>query len=77
MNTEKITESEIEELKISSLPSRPTAPPSFGGKGYTAKEMKEAFDKLPLFIIERLNSLIDDIYLIRVELDLVKEKLGV
>ena len=61
MNTTKILDSEISALKVSSLPSRPTAPTAFGGKGYTAKEMKEAFDKLPLFIIERFNSLIDDI----------------
>ncbi|MBQ8381341.1 MAG: hypothetical protein IJY18_05550 [Clostridia bacterium] len=61
MKTSKITESEIADLKISSLPTRPTAPASFGGRGYTAKDMKAAFDKLPLFIIERLNSVIDDI----------------
>ena len=61
MNTRKITESDIAPLKISSLPTRPTAPTAFGGKGYTATEMKEAFDKLPLKIIESFNSLIDDI----------------
>ena len=76
MNTQKITDSEISELKISSLPSRPTAPPSFGGRGYTAKEMKEAFDRLPLFIIERLNSLIDDVEIIKDELSLLRESLG-
>lgn len=63
MNTKKITESEINPLKISGLPTRPTAPSAFGGKGYTPSEMKRAFDLLPLFIIERLNSLIDDIEL--------------
>jgi hypothetical protein len=61
MKTTKITEAQIEDLKISSLPSRPTAPIAFGGKGYTAKDMKEAFDKLPLFIIEKFNMLLDDI----------------
>lgn len=61
MNTQKIKDSEIADITISSLPSRPTAPKSFGGRGYTASEMKAAFDRLPLFIIERLNSLIDDI----------------
>ena len=61
MNATKILNSEIESLKISSLPARPTAPTAFGGKGYTSKEMKEAFDKLPLFIIERFNRLIEDI----------------
>ncbi len=62
MNTQKILNSEISNLKIASLPSRPTAPTAFGGKGFTAQEMKEAFDKIPLLIIERFNALIDDIY---------------
>ena len=48
-------------MKISALPTRPTAPAEFGGRGYTAAQMKEAFDKLPLYIIERFNALIDDI----------------
>lgn len=61
MKTTKILESEINGLKISSLPTRPNAPTNFGGAGYTSIEMKEAFDKLPLFIIERFNSLIDDV----------------
>ena len=61
MNTQRITESEISTLKVSSLPTRPTAPASFGGRGYTSSDMKAAFDRLPLYIIERLNSLIDDI----------------
>lgn len=61
MNTKKITDSEIESLKVASLPTRPTAPTAFGGKGYTATEMKAAFDKLPLRIIEGFNSLIEEI----------------
>ena len=61
MNTTKITETEIKDFKIASLPSRPTAPAAFGGRGYTAADMKAAFDKLPLYIIERFNSLIDDV----------------
>lgn len=61
MNTTKILDSEINDLKIASLPSRPTAPTAFGGKGYTASEMKAAFDRLSLFIIKRFNSLLDDI----------------
>lgn len=62
MTTKKITTNETAPLQISSLPTRPTASVTFGGNGYDAKAMKEAFDKLPLFIIERFNSLIDDIY---------------
>lgn len=61
MNTKKIIADDIEDLRVSSLPSRPTAPTSFGGRGYTASQMKAAFDRLPLFIIERFNSLIDDV----------------
>ena len=61
MNTTKITDSEIDTLKVASLPTRPTAPAAFGGKGYTALEMKAAFDKLPLRIIESFNLLIDEI----------------
>ena len=61
MNATKILTEEISGLTVSSLPTRPTAETPFGGRGYTAKDMKEAFDKLPLFIIERYNALIDDI----------------
>ena len=61
MNTKKITDGEIADLRVASLPTRPTAPFEFGGKGYTALQMKRAFDKLPVFIVERLNLLIDDI----------------
>ncbi len=61
MKTTKIKDAEIASMKISSLPSRPTAPTSFGGRGYTATEMKAAFDKLPLYLVEKFNSLIEDI----------------
>lgn len=61
MNTKKILNEEIKDLRVSSLPSRPTAPSAFGGRGYTSAQMKEAFDRLPVFIIERFNSLLDDV----------------
>ena len=61
MLTTKITESDLASRKVASLPSRPTAPTAFGGKGYTSAQMKEAFDKLPLFLAEKFNSLLDDI----------------
>ncbi len=61
MNTQKILDSEIHDLKIASLPKRPTAKRGYGGEGYTAQEMKAAFDRLPMFLVERLNSLIEDI----------------
>lgn len=61
MITKKISDSEIESLKVASLPTRPTAPTAFGGKGYTAAQMKAAFDRLPLRILEEFNSLIGEI----------------
>lgn len=62
MKSKKITDGEISAMKVASLPTRPTAPAAFGGKGYTATELKEAFDKLPLFLVDRYNELIGDIY---------------
>ncbi len=61
MNTKTILTSEVESLKIATLPRRPTAPKAHGGAGLSAQEMKAAFDKLPLLLVARLNSLISDI----------------
>ena len=61
MKASKILNEQIKNLKVASLPSRPTAPTSFGGRGYTANQVKEAFDALPLFIVEKFNALIADI----------------
>ena len=61
MTTNLISHDEIASLKVENLPTRPTAPEYFGGLGYSAREMKAAFDKLPLFIIDVLNSLIEDV----------------
>ena len=62
MKAKKIQNSDIEHILISSLPTHPTAPRSLGGRGYNASEMKEAFDKLPLYIIEHYNALIGDVH---------------
>ena len=61
MKSRKITDGDIADKRVASLPTRPTAPTAFGGKGYSPSEVKEAFDKLGLYIIERYNELIDDI----------------
>ena len=61
MKTKKISDGEIAKCSIGSLPTRPTSPTAAGGRGYTAREMKEAFDRLPRLIAERLNLLIEDI----------------
>ena len=61
MKTTKITDGDINDKKIASLPTRPTAPKAFGGRGYTANELKAAFDLLPLFLVDKFNTLISDI----------------
>lgn len=61
MLSRKILDEDIRGLKISSLPTRPTTSSTLGGRGYSTKDMKEAFDKLSLYIIECFNRLIEDI----------------
>ncbi len=61
MKATKILSEDILDLTVASLPTRPTADSSVGGGGYSAKMMKEAFDRLPLYIISCFNDLIDDI----------------
>lgn len=61
MKVTKITNGDIADKTVASLPTRPTLPSAFGGRGLSASEVKEAFDKLPLYIVEKFNGLIDDI----------------
>lgn len=61
MKAKTILTTETDGLKISSLPSRPTAPKAFGGGGLSSSQMRAAFDALPLLIIERYNNLLSDI----------------
>ena len=61
MNTKKITKEDIEGISVSDLPTRPTSDYVYGGEGYSSATLKEAFDRLPLYIIESFNSLLDDI----------------
>lgn len=61
MKAKKIYNSDIADILISALPSRPTAPRERGGMGYGASEMKAAFDRLPLRIIEHFNALLSDV----------------
>ena len=61
MRTKPILESEYASLRISALPSRPTASSAFGGRGYTASQLKEAFDQLPMLLVARFNALLEDI----------------
>ena len=61
MKTNKILNTETEPYLISSLPARPNLPYASGGINYSSSDLREAFDKLPLLIVERLNSLISEI----------------
>jgi hypothetical protein len=60
MNATRITKEEIAGLTVASLPTRPTAPTAFGGAGYTSAELKAAFDRLPLLLVDRYNMLVED-----------------
>lgn len=61
MKTKKIFSSELDDYKVASLPTRPNAKSALGGAGYSAEELKAAFDKLPLYLNSRINDLVDDI----------------
>ncbi len=61
MQSSKITKEEIDHLRVSSLPTRPASDRVYGGEGYSAEEIKAAFDRLPMHIVDVLNALIDDI----------------
>ena len=61
MNSKIIEEREVRELKVSSLPTRPTAREAFGGRGFSAGDMKAAFDRFPEYILAKLNLLIEDL----------------
>ena len=61
MQTRKIIGEDIADISVSSLPTRPTSDYLYGGEGYSSAQMKAAFDRLPLYIIEAFNRLIDDI----------------
>ena len=61
MNSGKISIEQTRPLMVSSIPTRPTSDRIYGGEGYSPKELKAAFDALPLYVIEVFNALIDDI----------------
>ena len=61
MNATKITAEELALTTVAALPPRPNAPGAFGGAGYTSSDLKKVFDRLPLLLAERYNSLLDDV----------------
>jgi len=58
---EKITAKELHEHSIATLPSRPSLPSLYSGRSLSAKELREAFDKLPHLLAERFNGLIESL----------------
>lgn len=61
MTAKKISGEEIADIKVASMPTRPSEECPYSYDGYGPEEIKAAFDRLPLYIIERYNRLIDDI----------------
>ncbi len=61
MSLSEITAYEMRTLGVESLPTRPTSPREFGGRGYTPQELKQAFDRLPRLIAKRYNELVEHI----------------
>ncbi len=61
MKSKKILNTETEPLTVASLPARPNQSVAFGGKSYSSAELRAAFDRLPLLLVERYNDLISDI----------------
>ncbi len=59
MSIQKIKESELVSHGVTSLPSRPSLPSLYEGRPLTAKELREAFDRLPKLLAERFNELLD------------------
>lgn len=58
MSIEKIEVTEYQHKLVSSLPDRPNSTVAHGGRAYTAKQMKEAIDQLPIFLINKYNELV-------------------
>ena len=59
MSITPISQNEINQNKIASLPARPNASTAFGGAGYSSMQLREAFDKLPLLAVRKLNELLE------------------
>lgn len=57
----EIKPSEAKAVEVASLPTRPTSSATYGGRGLTAQQMKEAYDAYPALVKERFNALIADL----------------
>ena len=61
MSIEKISKERVAELSIESLSARPNLKGRFGISGLSSRELRRAFDRLPIAAIEKINELIDAI----------------
>ena len=58
MSIQKITQRELLENGVRSLPNRPSTPSLYSGQSMSAADLKAAFDRLPTLIAERFNDLL-------------------
>lgn len=58
LNDLKITDEQAKAASVASLPTRPTSSAEYGGRGLTAQQMKEAYDKYPALVRKHFNDLI-------------------
>ncbi|MBO7762085.1 MAG: hypothetical protein J6T24_04750 [Clostridia bacterium] len=59
MSIRRITEEEVQALWVQRLPDTPNRTARFGTAGLSAREMKAAYDALPLRIVEHFNEVVD------------------
>ena len=57
MSIEKISMERVAELSIESLSARPNLKGRFGVSGLSSRELRRAFDRLPLMALEKINEL--------------------
>ena len=61
MSLRKITEDEVRALWVQRLSDTPNRGGKFGTAGLSAREVKAAYDALPLRIVEAFNELVDTV----------------
>ena len=59
MAIEQISKERVSELSVSGLSTRPNMGGRLGRTGLTSRQLREAFDRLPLAAIEKINEMIE------------------
>ena len=57
----KISDEDVDGVKISKLPNRPNSVSAFGGTALSAKDLKEKYDAPTQMIKDKFNALVDEI----------------